>query len=248
MQLHTATRCATVAAALILTFNLGCGREQPAEEGLVEDLSNLMPAEPAVPDSAAAAPEHTEIVHADQYVAVTRVALAPGEAVPPHPGGDRLLYAITAGTLSIEDGAENLTFELEPGLVVALQPGDYGFSNTGGTEVEGLIVARTNVPLPEVADMARSEPAPAGRILYSSDLARVRELDLEPSVGFELAPVPIRVVYAPGTVVLEYMSDEGEPSLVETAGMGVHVRSTGDHSVVNRAADPATVVLFELFQ
>ena len=248
MQLHTLRRYATGVAALILTFNLGCGREQPAEEGLVKDLSNLMPAEPAVPDSAEAAPEHTEIVHADQYVTVTRVALAPGEAVPPHPGGDRLFYSGTAGRLRIDNGAEDLGFELEPGLVIALQAGDYGFSNAGETEVEGLIVARTDVPLPEVADMARSEPAPAGRVLYSSDLARVRELDLEPNVGFELEPVPIRVVYAPGTVVLEYMSDEGEPSLVETAGMGVHVRSAGERSVVNRAADPATVVVFEFFE
>jgi hypothetical protein len=44
------------------------------------------------------------------------------------------------------------------------------------------------------------------------------------------------------------MSDEGEPSLVETADMGVHVRSSSESSVVNRAADPATVVVFELFE
>lgn len=248
MQFQTLGKIVTMTAVCALALGVGCGRQEPAEEGLVEDLSNLMPAEPAVPDSAAAAPDHTEIVHADQHVAVTRVALAPGEAVPPHPGGDRLFYSSTAGTLRVDNGAENLTFELEPGLVVALQPGDYGFSNVGGTEVEGLIVARTNVPLPEVAEAPRPEPAPAGRVLFESELARVRKLDLEPNIGFELAPVPIRVVYAPGMVVLEYMDAAGEQYQVESAGVGVHVRPGGDRSVVNRAADPATVVVFEFFE
>jgi hypothetical protein len=85
-------------------------------------------------------------------------------------------------------------------------------------------------------------------VLFESELARVRELDLEPNVGFELAPVPIRVVYAPGMVVLEYMDAAGEPYQVESAGVGVQVRPGRDRSVVNRAADPATVVVFEFFE
>jgi hypothetical protein len=35
---------------------------------------------------------------------------------------------------------------------------------------------------------------------------------------------------------------------LETAGVGVHVRPGGDRSVINRAAEPTTVVVFELFE
>jgi quercetin dioxygenase-like cupin family protein len=238
----------TITAACALAANFGCGQRDPAEEGLVKDLSNLMPAEPGVPDSAAAAPEHTEIIHADEYVAVTRLALAPAESVPPHEGGDRLYYAVTSGTLSVGDAGESLVFELEPGQVVPLEPGSHGFSNVGETPMEGLIVARTEVPLPEFAEPSRVEPAPAGRTLFESASARVRELNLEPDVGFELGPAPLRVVYAPGVVVLEYMDSDGEPYTLETAGVGVHVRPGSDRLVINRAAEPTTVVVFELFE
>lgn len=248
MKLSRLKSLTVLIAGLAVALAAGCGQEEPAEQGLVEDLSELMPAEPDVPESAEAAPEHTRIIYADEYVAVTAVSLAPGEEVPPHPGDERVLYARTAGLLEVGPADARLELELEPGLVVVLEPGSYAFDNVGETAIEGIVIARTELALPEMVEQPRTEPAPAGRLLFESDRLRVRELDLEPAVGYELGPVPLRVVYAPETVVLEYADAEGNTVDVETERFGVHVRRDVDRTVVNTGAEPSQVVVFEFFR
>lgn len=249
MERHSWTTWTTLAvfglAALLATA--GCERE-PSDTGLVKDMETLLPAEPEVPETAVEAPEHTEIVHADELVSLVRITLEPGERVPEHDAPYRVLYAVSGGDLEIGRGGEVETVPLGDGEVVTLEPGTYSVANVGDEPVELIAAARTDAALPVYA--AAEEPEEdggAGRVLLANDRVRVRVVDVGPDETVPLEPVPIRVVYTPATAVtLEYTTAAGDTVPVSTAVSQGHARPGDDQSVaVQGASSPVRLIMFE---
>jgi quercetin dioxygenase-like cupin family protein len=236
----------TMPAVVLATLMLvACGGREAPDGGLVEDLETIMPAEPEVPATAAEAPEHTEIVYAGTLVTITRIALEPVEAVPEHQAPYRVLYVVSGADLEVDHEGTLQVIPLEAGEVHALEAGKYSFRNVGDEPLELVAVARTDVDIPENMEFEPKTVPAAGWLLLETDRVRVRELDLEPDAMVELPAVPIRVVYARGAVVLEYVDASGEVERVETVAGATHVRPGGDRSVTVRGSEAGRIIVFE---
>jgi hypothetical protein len=232
-------------AAMVVLLAAACGQEPP-EEGLIEDLGTLMPAQPEPPEAAMAAPDLVEIVHADEFVTVSKLTLQPGDLIPEHRAYHRLLYASNGGgELQITHGETVVTEVFADREVRYVEPGIGTLENVGAQPFELLAVTRTDVDLPEFMEMEEPQPAELGRVVFETDRATVREITLEPGASADLPRVPIRIVFAIGTADLEYITADGEIERVRSDSFAAYSRSGADRSITNRGGEAVQLMIFE---
>jgi hypothetical protein len=245
----------TAVAATLLTALWACGtRPEPEPAGelsgnLSEEVTEALPDQPADPAIVTAAPEMARTVFSNEWVAVARVELPPGEVVPPHVAGSRVVYPLTGGELALDDDGMAEVVHAEPGEVLGLQPGRLTISNVGDMPSDFLVVERTPVELPPepeeipVPDLA-VDMEHHGEVLLDDDNVMVSDLDLG---QLEWAPLESDLPYLVVALTPADLDFEGpatdEEETVLLAGEATW-QPAGQQAVSNVGDGPTQVVAF----
>jgi hypothetical protein len=182
----------------------GCVRQPETETeesaDLTEEVSEILPDQPADPAIVTAAPTMARTVFANEWVAVARVDLPPGELIPPHDAGVRYALPLSDFTLSVIDNGVEEIVHMVPGEIATWPAGRLSFSNVDDSEGEFLMIERGAVEtspeletlaIPDVAvDMERH-----GTVLLDDDNVLVVDTRLDQLTDDPLPPnLPLLVV------------------------------------------------------
>ena len=136
----------------------------------------------------------------NDFVWVRDVSLQPGEELPLHAGGDRVIIALSEYVLQFEQGGETCREEMKKGTVHAHKAGTHKVVNVGGTQARFLVVARKGKPLPASARRDLNGQVAKGAhqvaVLFENDGMRVTEVLLQPGQSLPAHWEPNRVVYS----------------------------------------------------
>ena len=136
----------------------------------------------------------------NDFVWVRDVSLQPGEELPLHAGGDRVIISLSDYVLEFEQEGETCREDLKKGAVHAHKAGMHKVVNVGGTEARFLVVARKGKPLPASTRRAWNgqitEGAHQAAVLFDNDVMRVTEVIVQPGQSLPAHWEPDRVVYS----------------------------------------------------
>lgn len=136
----------------------------------------------------------------NDFVWVRDVSLQPGEELPLHAGGDRVVISLSDYVLEVEQGGETCREALKKGAVHAHKAGTHRVVNVGDAEARFLVVARKGKPLPASTRRALNgqlrEGAHQTAVLFDNDVMRVTEVLVQPGQSFSAYWQPNRVVYS----------------------------------------------------
>ena len=244
---HTLRYFMVILAGLALA---SCGGPPPEDEGFVEDLEEIMPAEPETPLMYKLAPPGSLVVWGDEHGVAATIKLVPGDTIPEHQSEGGVLYALTDATWTgVWGGGEPQDVEMMAGEVRRMEPGTYSFTNSGEEQVELLVAARSDVDLPDVGaveDPFGPVEQESGTVLLDGEAARVVEFELPVGESAALDPaVPMRVVYAHTDATLR-LADRAEATTLMTLAAGEGGGQVGESVILANLGDaPARVVVFE---
>ncbi len=193
---------------LVLTCCLGalwgCAQqpETKTEESadLTEELSEILPDQPADPAIVTAAPTMARTVFANEWVAVAHVAIPPGELIPPHDAGVRYALPLSEFTLSVIDSGVEEIVHMVPGEIATWPEGRLSFANVDDSEGEFLMIERGAVETsPELETLAIPDAAidmeRHGTVLLDDDNVLVVDTRLNQLTDDPLPPnLPLLVV------------------------------------------------------
>ncbi|MCW8985012.1 MAG: hypothetical protein OQK55_06690 [Thermoanaerobaculales bacterium] len=180
----------------------GCGRQLETEGSadLTEEVAELLPDQPTDPAIVAAAPTMARTVFANEWVAVARVTLPPGELIPPHDAGVRYALPLSESTLSVIDSGKEEIVHILPGEIATWPEGRLSFANVNDSEGDFLIIERSAVSTsPDLETLAIPDVAVEmqrhGTVLLDNENVLVVDTRLDQLEGNPLPPnLPLLVV------------------------------------------------------
>ncbi len=238
-------------AALLLAF--GCGNSTESGTATEDPTDVTAPAEAsaAVPsDLSEIGSDAVETLLTDGPIHVHRVVLAPGDSLPAHEGGDRVVYALTelpALTFATDGEPEERAFA--EGDVHYHEGGVHTVGNTGDAEVSFLVFERRGEALPEAAaDGSTDIPTPgegaADEVIFDDDFAEVHRVSLQPGAALPPHGGDARAVYALSGYTVEFAGPDGTREQRFEEGEA-HYHEPGDHTVENAGETVAEFLVVE---
>lgn len=203
-----------------------------------------------VQDIVTAYPDQTTLVLENDYVRAVEFSLQPGEKLPLHAGGPRVVYALSDYTIRWTEGGEVSEKSWKEGNVHWHSAIDHAVKNTGDTEAVYLVVTRKETPLPEVegydlAQDASQMDAEHASVLLDNEHVRVIRIDLPAGEKQQEHHGVYRLVYALNDYNTTYTSDKmGTKEFAGRKGTA-HWHEPDAHAVENTGETTAMYVLFE---
>lgn len=219
---------------LVLAMFVGCGGGDP------KPVQNIL----------ASYPELASLVFENDYVRVVEFTLGPGDELPLHHGGRRVVYALSDFTLEwLEGEAEPVTKKWTSGAVHFHDAVTHAARNAGSTEARYLVVSRKTVPLPIIEaygaerDVAAAD-ADHSEAIFENDHVRVIEVHIAPGDKQPAHHGLNRLIYALSDYTITYSSErsENEESIVEIEDAHWHGRD--EHAVENTGETEAHYLVF----
>ena len=192
-------------------------------------------------------PKQERLVFQNDFVKVYEVSIAPGEKLPPHESGNRMIYSLTSYTLRYVWGDRSTLERRSTGDIHFHPAGVHAEENAGPTKVSFLIIERSATPLPatEVTgnDMARVSPFNTS-VVFDREMAKVFEVKLGPrdAVGMHLGLH--RLVYGLTDYDLKITTPDGKEARERGKKGSCRWHSAGLHQVENNTANPARILVF----
>jgi hypothetical protein len=161
----------------------------------------------ATPLIAQPTPSQEKLVYENQFVKVYEATLHPHEKLPPHHGGNRVIYYLNDCSLLYHWDGRMVGQKRKAGEVCFHPEGVHAEENAGKANARFIIVERQHTPLPQPngsgVDMAVANPHNT-RVIFDRDMAKVFELSLAAKDVASMHFAPERLVYAPrgGQIVI----------------------------------------------
>lgn len=227
----------TASIVLLAASIAACGQQSETREAATEaeaPAATEAPAEGPIEDIAAARPDVVSVAFENEYVRVLRFDLEPNEALPPHSGARRVVYALSDYEVDWMEGGEDIGRRAwEAGAVHAHDAGVHAIENTGATTASFVVFERSDRPLPSTPAAGDDAGLPEGaRALLSAADLEVLEITLEPGEGQSVHDGGWRAIYSLGDYTIEWQ--EGD-ELTETSWSAgdVHWHEPGPHAATN---------------
>ena len=203
-----------------------------------------------IADIAAAAPDNVTVLLANPYVRVAEYRLAPGEGLPLHVGGPRLVYSLSEYKLLWTEGGKETEQEWSTGQVHWHEALPHEARNIGTTEARYLVVTRLSEPLPVdssevVEDVADAAPR-QGKLLFNNETMRLLQVTLPAGEEIPMHNGRPRVIYALTDYTLKYQEDGEEPETADFRPGSVHFHGSGKHAITNVGETDARFLVFGL--
>jgi hypothetical protein len=145
-------------------------------------------------------PQQEKLVFENQYVKVYEVTIQPGEKLPPHHGGNRVVYCLNDCKLLYHWEGKTYEEKRKAGDAHFHPEATHFEENAGKSVVREIIVERQNVPLPPVTgsgvDMAAANPHNT-KVIFDRDMAKVFEVTLQAKDAASMHYCVDRLIYAP---------------------------------------------------
>jgi len=220
-----------IAAVVLLLSPIALG----GRDDVVLDLNGLI----------AARPGQVQLLFENPYVWVTSVTLKPGESLPMHETGKRIVYPLTYSELLYVPNYEPEQVAENEGAVHWHPNEAHALVNRGKTAVRRVAVIRKPYPLPKpgvqvCCEVVEKTPFNA-RIIFENNEARVIEIRLQRGESQPVHFASNRVIYSLSSYRLR-MGDEVhryDPGSVDWSG-------PSEHSVENVGESEARYIVFEL--
>lgn len=214
---------------------LNCGAEKKAE--VVEDIVQ-------------AAPEKAKLIFENDYVKAVLFDLKPGDKLPLHAGGPRIIYSLSDYKIKWTESGGETEKEWKKAEAHWHEADNHAVENTGETDAVYLVVARKNAALPAAEgydlskDASQLDSDHAGA-LFENDHVRLLEVQLQMAEKQPLHHGLPRLVYALTSYNIKYSSDRaGEKETAIEAG-SAHWHNADEHSVENIGETLVHYLIFE---
>jgi len=192
-------------------------------------------------------PLQEKVLLQNEYVAVTQVTLKPGEKSPERTSGNRLIYSLTAYTLTYRWDSRTAIEKRKTGDFHVHPSGAHAEENAGKTTASFLVAERTSVPLPPVevtgVDMAKASPFNT-TVRFDRELAKVFEVTLPPKDAVAMHFGLNRVVYALTPFELTVTTPDGKTVTEKGKKGSLSWHPAGIHAVENRSSSTIRFLVF----
>ncbi len=197
--------------------------------------------------NAQAPPPQEKLVFENQYVKAYKVTLSPGEKLPPHQGGERIIYSLNNYTLRYRWEGKTSEEKRKAGDVHFHPSALHAEENSGKSPAQFLIVERTAAPLPPAGtggpDMAKMNPNNT-RVLFDRDMAKVFEVNLYPRGEVSQHYGMNRLVYSFGNGPLVTTTEDGKQTRETVKKDSFQWHQAGMHSVQNAGGSTVRLLVF----
>ena len=130
---------------VIAALGFGCDSHEP-DAGLAAQIGKLMNEAPTPPGLDRIAPGNVVTLFENQHANVLRLELSPGESIPAHTAGARVVFALREGDLSFSHEGVPAIASYSVGEADIWDASRYAIRNPGPEPVELLVVTRSETP------------------------------------------------------------------------------------------------------
>jgi len=220
-------------AFFLLTLN--CGSEKNVE--VVEDIVQ-------------AVPEKAKLIFENDYVKAVLFDLKPGDKLPMHTGGPRIIYSLSDYKIKWSEGGQESEKEWKMEEAHWHEAVNHAVENTGETDAKYLVVTRKGAALPaaEGYDLAKDasqlDMDHAGAV-FENDHVRLIEVQLQMAEKQPIHHGLPRLIYALTPYTIKYTSDQMEEKETVLEAGTAHWHTADEHSVENIGETLAHYLIFE---
>lgn len=192
-------------------------------------------------------PADEKLVFQNDYVRAYEINLKPGQKLPPHEMGNRLVYSLTPYRLNYHWGDRVSEERRKPGDVHFHPAGVHFEENSGKQPARFLMIERTATPLPQLElqghDMAKASPFNT-KVLFDRDMAKVFEVTLPPKDAVSMHLGLNRLVYALTAFDLAVQTPDGKEVREKGKKGSCAWHPAGLHAVTNRTGGTVRFLVF----
>lgn len=170
---------------------------RPLPVTLIVIASIILLASPLIAQSGP--PKQEKLVFENQFVKVYELTMQPGEKLPLHHGGNRLVYSLNDCRIAYHWDGKTYDEKRKAGEVHFHPEATHAEENAGKATVRQIIVERQTAPLPPAdgsgLDMAAANPNNT-KVIFDREMAKVFELTLQTKDAASMHYCLNRLVYA----------------------------------------------------
>jgi quercetin dioxygenase-like cupin family protein len=192
-------------------------------------------------------PRQEKLVFENQFVKAYEVTIKPGESLPPHESGNRIIYSLTQYTLRYKWDGRTSEEKRKAGDVHFHPAGRHNEENGGSNTVKFILLERLEAPLPPAEgtgiDMAKANPHNT-KVLFDRDMAKVFEVTLYPKDAISMHFGLDRLIYSINAGTLTVTGADGKTTDVSFKAGGYRWEPAGLHAAANGGKSAVKLVVF----
>jgi len=197
-----------------------------------------------------------DTIFENEYIHVFKCSIKPGQQLPWHNGGSRLIYSESDYSIRFKKNPTDTVIiqnNLKKGEVHWHEKSSHTVENIGNTTAEFVIFMRKPASLPEltinnvhsdVEDVKSQET----NVLLQNDFVKAIKVNLSPGVAKPMHVGTTRIVYSLTDYSIKFTKSD-QPSQSQKFSVGdVHWHQGGEHAVENTGASDAEFLIIEFKQ
>ena len=205
--------------------------------------------EEVVADIVAAAPDMARLIFENDFVRAVEFSLQPGQALPMHQGGPRVVYSLSDYRIMWTEGPQSVEKEWLRGEAHWHEAIDHAVENIGDTEARYLVVTRHDAELPEAGEYDLDKDAAAAdeahsRMVFDNDHVRIIEVMIPAGEAQPLHHGLNRLIYSLSDYTIRYTSDRMAEKETAFAAGDAHWHGADEHAVANIGETDAHFLIF----
>ncbi|MBD3385526.1 hypothetical protein GF407_11445 [candidate division KSB1 bacterium] len=222
-----------IISALVIFFVVGCGQQQ-------QRTAN---------DIVTEYPENAKVVFENDYVKAVEFMLEPGDKLPLHKGGKRVVYALSDYKVKWTEGDETSEKEWQKGDAHWHDAIEHAIENIGDTIASYMVVMRKDALLPETGEYDLSRDASQldsehSKIIFDNEHVRLIGVTLGSGESQPKHEGIYRLIYSLSDYKIEYTYNETNTVESQMEKGYVHWHAPDRHSVKNIGDPPAHYLIF----
>ena len=192
-------------------------------------------------------PKGQKLVFENQYVKAYELTVQPGEKLPAHQEGNRVIYCLNDCKLLYHWDGKAVEEKRKAGDVHFHPEAVHFEENIGKSPLRQLIVERLKVPLPAATgtgvDMAAANPNNT-RVIFDRDMAKVFEVTLQLKDAASMHYCPDRLVYAAESCQFVLVGSDGSKTKQTLKKGGCQWFPSGLQALENAGSNRTKLIVF----
>ncbi len=206
-----------------------------------------------VKDIVKAAPENTKLIFENNYVKVIEFYLKPGEKLPMHEGGKRIIYALTDYTIKWIEEDQISTKEWTRRDIHWHEAIAHAVENIGETDAKFVVFTRKESELAptegyDVSKNAAECDSAHSKIIFHNEEVCVVEVNVPPGEQQQMHHGINRLIYSLDPYEIRYTSDKMGVKEAEFHAGDVHWHGADEHAIENIGNTPASYLIIEFLK
>jgi quercetin dioxygenase-like cupin family protein len=198
-------------------------------------------------------PRNARLLFINKYVLAVEFDLKPGDILPAHETGNRIVYSLTDNRVKVTEGDRRTTNTWQQGDVHWHKAGIHpALENVGESRARYIVVSRTSETLPEVPlsgtveELTRVVPVNA-TLLLDNEFVRLIDVALNTQESVPSHYEGNRIIYALTSYTVR-VSDRGEESVNAWKQGDIHWHPAGEHPELENIGETSAHYLVFVFK